>query len=71
MINPVKPNIGLWISSKPSPERFQIVKNFAGWKLFAVYVNQTNLNVKFSTKLGVQAGGQPKIYGGMAHPGPP
>jgi len=25
MINPIKPNIGLWISSKPSPESFQIV----------------------------------------------
>jgi len=52
MINPVKPNIGLWISSEPSPESPQIVSNFAGWKLFAVYVNQTNLDMKFSTKLG-------------------
>jgi len=26
-----------------------------------VYVNQTNLNVKFSTKLGGQAGDQPKM----------
>jgi len=25
MINPIKPNIGLWISSEPSPESPQIV----------------------------------------------
>jgi len=25
MINPIKPNIGLWISSEPSPETLQIV----------------------------------------------
>jgi len=25
MINPIKPNIGLWISSEPSPESLQIV----------------------------------------------
>jgi len=25
MINPIKPNIGLWISSEPSPEGLQIV----------------------------------------------
>jgi len=67
MIKPIKPNIGLWISSEPSPESLQIVKNFAGWKLFAVYVNQTNLNVKLSKKLG----GQPKIWRAMAHPSPP
>jgi len=25
MINPIKPNIGLWISSEPSPESLQIL----------------------------------------------
>jgi len=25
MINPIKPNIGLWILSEPSPESLQIV----------------------------------------------
>jgi len=25
MIDPIKPNIGLWISSEPSPETLQIV----------------------------------------------
>jgi len=30
MIHPIKPNIGVWISSKPSPESLQIVWNFAG-----------------------------------------
>jgi len=30
MINPMKSNIGLWISSKPSPESLQTVWNFAG-----------------------------------------
>jgi len=25
MIKPIKPNIGLWISSEPSPENLQIV----------------------------------------------
>jgi len=25
MINPIKPNIGLWISSEPSPESLQNV----------------------------------------------
>jgi len=32
-----------------------------------VYVNQTNLNGKLRKKLG----GQAKICGAMAHPGPP
>ena len=63
MINPIKPKIDLWISSEPSPESLQIVKNFAGWKLSAVYVYQTNLYVKLSTKLGSQAEGQPEIWG--------
>jgi len=52
MINPIKPNIGLWMSSEPSSESLQIVWNFAGWKLSALYVNQANFNVKLSTKLG-------------------
>jgi len=56
MINPIKPNVGLWISSEPSPESLQIGENFAGWKLFAVYVNQTNLNVKISKKLEAKQG---------------
>jgi len=25
MINPIKPNIGLWISSEPPPESLQII----------------------------------------------
>jgi len=29
MIKPIKPSIGLWISSEPSPETLQIVKIFA------------------------------------------
>ena len=53
---PIKPNTGLWISSEPSPESLQIVKNFAGYKSFAVCVIQTNLNVKLSKKTGSQAG---------------
>jgi len=36
----------------------------------SLYVNQTNLIAKSSTKLGGQAGGQQKIWGAMAHPGP-
>jgi len=32
----------------------------AGWKLSAVYANQTNLNVNFSTQLGGQKSG---VYG--------
>ena len=37
-------------------------------KVFStVYVNQKNLNGKLRKKLG----GQPKIWGAMAHPGPP
>jgi len=63
VINPIKSNIGLWISSEPSPECLQIVSNFAGWKLSAVYVNQTNLNVKLSTKLGGKQGGNQKSGG--------
>jgi len=64
MINPIKPNIGLWISSEPSTESLQIVSNFAGWKLSAVYVNQTNLSVKFSKKLGGPNRGPAKNLGG-------
>jgi len=89
MINPIKHNIGLSISSEPSPESLQIVQNFGGRKLFAVYANQTNLNViwrlsgdgsddihkpmnlKFSTKLGGQAGGQAKFWGCHGPPKPP
>jgi len=36
----------------------------------AVYVNQTNLNVKLSTKLGGEAGDQPKTWTTMAHSPP-
>jgi len=71
MIKPIKPKIGLCISSEPSPETLQIVKNFAGWNLSAVYVNQTNLNVKLSKKLRGQAGGQPKIWEGHGTPRTP
>jgi len=71
MINPIKPNIGLWISSEPSPESLHIVQNFVGWKLSAVYVNQTNLNVKLSTKLGAKQWASPKSGGAMAHPSLP
>ena len=72
MINPMKPNIDLWISSEQPPETLQIAKNFAAWKLFAVYVIQTNLYVKLSTKLGGQAGEQPKIWeGAWPTQGPP
>jgi len=28
MINPIKPNIGLWISSEPSPESLQLGVTF-------------------------------------------
>jgi len=30
MINPMKSNIGLWISSEPFPESLQSVLNFTG-----------------------------------------
>ena len=46
------------------------LKNVAGWKLSAAYENPTNLNVKLSTKLGGQAGGQPKIWGSHGLPRP-
>jgi len=52
MIDPFKPSIRLSISSESSAESLQIVWNFAGWKLSPVYVNQTSLNMKLSTKLG-------------------
>jgi len=39
--------------------------------LSAVYVNQMNFNVKLSTKVGGQAGGQPRNWGAMSHPAPP
>ena len=57
-------DLGLLISSELSPKSLQIVWNFAGWKLSAVYINQTNLNVKFSKKLGEARRGQPKIWEG-------
>jgi len=37
MFNPIKRNIGLWISSEPSPESLQIVANFSGCQLSAVW----------------------------------
>jgi len=39
--------------------------------LSAVYVNQMNFNVKLSTKVGGQAGGQPRNWGGHVPPSPP
>jgi len=73
VINPIKPDISLWISSEPSTKILQIVWNFADWKLSAVYVSLTNLNVKLCTKLGGQAGGQPEIWGvkNQGYPRPP
>jgi len=56
MIKRIKPNIDLWISSEPSPESLQIVWNFVGWMLSALYVNQTNLKVKLRRKLGANRG---------------
>jgi len=35
------------------------------------YVNQTNLNGKLIKTGGGQTAGQAKIWGAMAHPGPP
>jgi len=66
VINPIKPNIGLGISSEPSPESFQIVQNFAGWKLSVVYANETNLNVKLTKNLGCSQ----KSVGAMTYPAP-
>jgi len=63
MIKLIKPNVGLWISSEPWPATLQIVQNFAGWKLSAVYVNQTNLKVKWSKKLGGTSRGAAKNLG--------
>jgi len=60
MIKPIKPNIGLWISSEPWPEPLKIVWNFAGWMLSAVYVNQRKLKVKLSIKLGGEQGASQK-----------
>ena len=71
MIKPIKPNIGLWISSEPSPESLQIVWNFAGWKLSAVYASETSLKMKLSKKLGEPSRGPAKNLGGaMANPAP-
>ena len=69
-LNPIKPNIGLWLSWEPSQESL-IVDNIAGWKLLAIYVNQTNLNVKCSTKLGAKQRASQKPGRAMAHPGSP
>jgi len=44
-----------------------IVWNIPGGKSSAVYVNQTKMNVKFSTKLGSSQ----KSGGAMAYPGCP
>jgi len=43
-------------------------RNISGWKLSAVYVNQTKLNVNSSTKVGGHTGGLPKIRGGWTWP---
>jgi len=44
---------------------------FCWLKLSAVYVNQTNLNVKLSKKLGASRGAVKNLGGAMAHPDPP
>ena len=41
--------------------------NIADWKLFTVYINQTNLKGKLRKKLG----GQPKIWGSHGPPSLP
>jgi len=49
---------------------FKLFKILLAGKLSAVYVNQTNLNVKLSTKLGGHQAGASQKSGGIAHPGP-
>jgi len=65
MINPTKPNNGLWISSEPSPESLQIVFKPS------VYVNQTNFSVKLKTKLGGKQRASQKSEGDSGPPRPP
>jgi len=36
MIKPIKPNIGLRISSEPSPESLKNRLKFCGWKLLCI-----------------------------------
>jgi len=71
MINSIKPNIGLWISSEPSPESLQIVWHIAGWKSTTVYVNQTHLNVKLSAKLRGKQRASQKSGGAWSTQAPP
>jgi len=37
--------------------------------LSAVYVNQTNLDVRLSTQLGTKLGAAKNLGGGIVHPG--
>jgi len=49
MINSIKPNIGLWISSEPSSESLQIVQNFAGCKSAVCQSNELERKIKHKT----------------------
>ena len=75
MINPIKPNTGLWKSSEPLPGSLQIftillAERVAWLKIIHfVYMNQTDLNMKLSTKLGEPSRGPAKNLRDMAHPG--
>ena len=57
MINPIKPNIGLWISSEPSPETLQIVKILLADCCICQW-NELERQIKHKT------GRQPKIWVG-------
>jgi len=52
MIKPIKPNIGLWISSKPSPETLQIVLKFC-WLKVICCICQSNELERQIKKTGV------------------
>jgi len=68
MIKPIKPNIGLWISSEPLPESLQMVKIFLAESYLLYISSKRTWTWNKAKNWRVQAGVQPKIWDGHGPP---
>jgi len=70
MIKPIKPNIGLWISSEPSPETLQNRLKFCWLKVICCICQSNNLEREIKQKTGGESRGLAKNLRGSwpTHP---
>jgi len=72
MVKPIKPNLGLWISSEPSPESLANGLKFCWLKVICCVCQPNELEREIKHKTGVTKQGPAKnLEGNMTHPGPP